>query len=80
MIKSNFIKLPSGVIINLERVVFVGRINAIKESERARKASEWSLSIQFIGDDRPYEFYYTVESEARNDYDAILNACENYNK
>ena len=70
-----FVKLPTGIIINIERITFIGRVNAIK-APRARKPHEWDIKLQFINEDRPTIFEYTDEEEARNDYQALVAACE----
>lgn len=72
----HFIKLPSGIVINIERLSMVGRLNAIKEPN-AKKPKEWDLSMQFINEDRPTILEYRKEDEARADYDALVAACVN---
>lgn len=72
---TKFVKMPSGMIVNLERISFIGRVNAIKEYQ-AKKAKEWTLTIQFINEERPTILSYSVEDEARNDYEALVKACE----
>ena len=82
--KNQFVKLPSGIIINMERVSLIGRLNAIRVTPR-HKPSEWSLTIQFINEDQPTTFSYNKETcvnpeiEARADYDALCKACESIN-
>ena len=70
-----FVKLPSGIIINIERITFIGRVNAIK-APRARKPHEWDIKLQFINEDRPTIFEYSIEEEARADYEMLSKACE----
>ena len=74
--EKKFVKLPSGIIINMERISFVGRLNAIKQP-RARKPHEWDVTIQFINEERPTIFEYSVEDEARADYNALCSAICN---
>lgn len=82
--KNQFVKLPSGMIINMERVSLIGRLNAIKETPRS-KPKEWTLTIQFINEDEPSTFKYNKETcfnpeeEARADYNALCQACESIN-
>ncbi len=82
--KNQFVKLPSGMIINMERVSLIGRLNAIKETPRS-KPKEWTLTIQFINEDEPSTFHYNKETcfnpeeEARADYNALCEACESIN-
>jgi len=73
-----FIVLPSGIIINIERLSLIGRLNAIKEF-RARKPKAWELTLQFINEDKPTTFSYGKEDEARADYNALCQACEQIN-
>ena len=73
--EKKFVKLPSGMIVNLERISFIGRVNAIKEYQ-AKKAKEWTLTIQFINEERPTILSYSIEDEARKDYDTLAKACE----
>lgn len=74
--EKKFVKLPSGIIINIERICFVGRLNAIKQP-KARKPHEWDVTIQFINEERPTIFEYSVEDEARADYNALCFAICN---
>lgn len=74
--EKKFVKLPSGIIINMERICFVGRLNVIKQP-RARKPHEWDVTIQFINEERPTIFEYSVEDEARADYNALCFAICN---
>lgn len=74
--EKKFVKLPSGIIINIERITFVGRLNAIKQP-RARKPHEWDVTIQFINEERPTIFEYSVEDEARADYNDLCFAIYN---
>lgn len=82
--KNQFVKLPSGMIINMERVSLIGRLNAIKETPMS-KPKEWTLTIQFINEDKPSTFHYNKETcfnpeeEARADYNALCEACESIN-
>lgn len=76
--EKKFVKLPSGIIINIERITFIGRINAIK-APRARNPHEWDIKLQFINEDRPTILEYSVEDEARADYNALCQACESIN-
>lgn len=71
----NFMKTPSGMVINLDRVAYVGKLNAVYETERSRKPVEWTLTIQFINDERPNIFQYKEEETAKRDYEAICFAC-----
>lgn len=79
-----FVKLPSGIIINMERVSLIGRLNAVRETPRS-KPKEWTLTIQFINEDEPSTFSYNKntcfnpEQEARADYDALCQVCESIN-
>lgn len=74
--EKKFVKLPSGIIINIERITFIGRINAIK-APRARNPHEWDIKLQFINEDRPTTFEYGIEDEARADYNALCFAICN---
>lgn len=74
--EKKFVKLPSGIIINIERICFVGRLNAIKQP-KARKPHEWDVTIQFINEERPTILEYSVEDEARADYNALCFAICN---
>ena len=82
--EKKFVKLPSGIIINMERVSLIGRPNAIKETPRS-KPKEWTLTIQFINEDEPSTFKYNKETcfnpeqEVRADYNALFQACESIN-
>lgn len=76
--EKKFVKLPSGIIINMERLSLIGRLNAIKEY-RAKKPKAWELTLQFINEDKPTTFSYTKEEEARADYIALFDACEQIN-
>ena len=63
----------------MERVSMIGKINAVKEP-KARKPSEWDLSIQFINEDRPTILEYSEEDAARADYKSLVTACEEINQ
>ena len=71
----NFTKTPSGMVINLDRIEYVGKLNAVYETERSRKPIEWNLTVQFINEDRPNIFNYKDEEAAKKDYEALVNAC-----
>jgi len=72
----HFIKLPSGIVIDIERLSMVGRLNAVKEPN-ATNPKEWDLSMQFINEDRATILEYSIEDEARADYNALVAACVN---
>jgi hypothetical protein len=82
--EKKFVKLPSGMIINMERVSLIGRVSAVKETPRS-KPKEWTLTIQFINEDVPSTFHYDKETcfnpeqDARADYNALCQACESIN-
>lgn len=82
--KNQFVKLPSGIIINMERVSLIGRLNAVRSTPR-HKPHEWLLTVQFINEEQPTTFSYNKEScvnpeeEARADYNALCQACESIN-
>ena len=82
--KNQFVKLPSGMIINMERVSLIGRPNAIRKTQKS-EPKEWTLTIQFINEDETSTFHYNKETcfnpeeEARADYNALCEACESIN-
>lgn len=78
-----FVKLPSGHIINMDRVCFIGKPSARKTSPRS-KPDEWSLTVKFINDEKPTIFWYdgdgnktAAETQVRADYNALVQICTN---
>lgn len=71
----NFTKTPSGMVINLDRIEYVGKPNAVYETDRSRKPAEWNLTIQFINEERPNILVYKDEDSVKKDYESLVNAC-----
>lgn len=80
--EKKFVKLPSGMIIDIMRICFVGKPSAHRETPR-HKPHEWSLMVQFVNDEKPTVFWYdgdgdkaAAEKNVRDDYNALVKACE----
>lgn len=68
----NFIKLPSGIVINASRIEYFCGVNAVR-AKGARKPSVFTFSIQFIGREEPITLSYGTSVEASEDYLALKN-------
>ena len=73
-IMNKFIKLPSGIVINSEKIEYFLGVNTVKEP-RAKKPSCFTFSIQFIQRNDPITLSYATKEEATADYDALSSIC-----
>lgn len=71
-----FIKLPSGIVLNSERIEYFGNINAVREKERSRKIACYTLSVQFLQRESPITLSYSTKEEAANDYNTLCKICD----
>lgn len=74
----NFIKLPSGIVINISRIEYFCGVNAVR-AKGARKPSAFTFSIQFIDREDPITLSYETSLEANEDYFALKNNITNIN-
>ena len=70
----NFIKLPSGVVVNAYRIEYFCGVNAVR-SKGARKPSAFTFSIQFIEREDPITLSYSTKEEAELDYKKLVQFC-----
>lgn len=70
----NFIKLPSGVVVNADRIEYFCGVNAVK-AKGARKPSAFTFSIQFIEREDPITLSYSTKEEAELDYKKLVQFC-----
>ena len=68
---NRFAKLPSGVVINIDRIEYFCGVNAIR-AKGARKPSAFTLSIQFIEREDPITLSYSTKEEAELDYKKLM--------
>lgn len=70
-----FIKMPSGVIINMTYVEHITGVNEIKQPY-AKKSSSFMFSIQYQGRNTPTTFSYLTREEAEADYSSLCTICD----
>lgn len=70
----NFIKLPSGMVINISRIEYFCGVNAVR-AKGARKPSAFTFSIQFIEREDPITLSYSTKEEAELDYKKLSLFC-----
>lgn len=70
----DFIKLPSGIVINASRIEYFCGVNAIR-AKGARKPSAFTFSIQFIEREDPIALSYSTKEEAELDYKKLALFC-----
>jgi len=68
-----FVQLPSGPIINLTDIQYVGKPNVIK-SEGKKKAEGYTLNVAFMSSTEAVTFFYngSDDTDVRKDYDCLL--------
>lgn len=70
----NFTKLPSGVVVNADRIEYFCGVNAVR-AKGARKPSAFTFSIQFIEREEPITLSYSTKEEAELDYEELVRFC-----
>lgn len=76
-IMNNFVKLPSGVVVNADRIEYFCGVNAVR-AKGARKPSAFTFSIQFIEREDPITLSYSTKEEAELDYKKLVRFCIDY--
>lgn len=71
---NKYIKLPSGIVINTDRIEYFCGVNAVR-TKGARKPSAFTFSIQFIEREDPITLSYPTKEEADADYNSLADAC-----
>lgn len=74
-IMNNFVKLPSGVVVNSDRIEYFCGVNAVR-AKGARKPSAFTFSIQFIEREEPITLSYPTKEEAMLDYRELAKFSE----
>lgn len=72
---NRFTKLPSGIVINIDRIEYFCGVNAIR-AKGARKPSAFTFSIQFIEREDPITLSYSTKEEAELDYRELVKISE----
>ena len=67
---NRYIKLPSGIVINIDRIEYFCGVNAVR-TKGARKPSAFTFSIQFIEREDPITLSYPTKEEADADYNSL---------
>lgn len=65
-----FIKLPSGMILNTERVEYIGNVNAVR-GYRQKKPRSFTIMIKFIGTEEPTILSFNQRDVAEQEYQAL---------
>lgn len=71
----NFAILPSGIVINTDRIEYFCGVNA-QRKKGARKPSAYLFSIQFIDRSEPVTLSYDNKEEAEKDYKSLVEKFE----
>lgn len=69
-----FSKLPSGIVINTDRIEYFCGVNAIRR-KGAHKPSEYTFAIQYIDRAEPITLSYDNIDAAKSDYDYLAKSC-----
>ncbi len=72
---NKFMKLPSGIVINTEKIEYFLGVSAYREY-RKKKPSCYTLSIQFLQRNEPITLSYQTKEEATKDHDALCKICD----
>ena len=72
---NRFTILPSGIVINIDRIEYFCGVNAIR-AKGARKPSAFTFSIQFIEREDPITLSYSTKEEAELDYRELVKISE----
>ena len=68
--KSNFLILPSGIIVNKYEIEYVCGVRGIKQP-REKKCHSYAFSIQFIHKTDSIVFSYDTKEDAEADYNCL---------